>query len=54
VRLFLRWESAFPVVEAEAWHYWNIVPNSAKPRLTAHILREGNVNLAYFDFKVAP
>jgi hypothetical protein len=40
------------------WHHWNIAPGIAKVRLakgrsilTVHILTEGQMNLAYFDFK---
>jgi hypothetical protein len=40
------------------WHHWNIAPAIAKLQLpagktvlTIHILTEGNLNLAYFDFK---
>ncbi len=40
------------------WHHWNVMPNLARLRLpagksvlTVHILTEGNMNLAYFDFK---
>jgi hypothetical protein len=43
------------------WHHWNILPALVKlhlPRgksvLTIHILTEGNMNLAYFDFKPPP
>lgn len=43
------------------WHHWNIMNKVAKVHLdagrsvlTIHILTEGNVNLAYFDFKAAP
>jgi hypothetical protein len=43
------------------WHHWNIMRNIAKLRLpagknvlTVRILTEGNMNLAYFDFKAAP
>lgn len=42
------------------WHHWNIAANLAKLHLSAgknvltvHILTEGNMNLAYFDFKEA-
>lgn len=42
------------------WHHWNIMPGILKVRLpagknilTVHILTEGNMNLAYFDFKEA-
>jgi len=40
------------------WHHWNVLPNLVRLRLpagrsvlTVHILTEGNMNLAYFDFK---
>jgi hypothetical protein len=40
------------------WHHWNIMSKllrlrlpSGKSVLTVHILTEGNMNLAYFDFK---
>jgi hypothetical protein len=40
------------------WHHWNIAPSLMRVRLpagknvlTVHILTEGNMNLAYFDFK---
>jgi hypothetical protein len=40
------------------WHHWNVAPGLVKLRLpagksilTVHILSEGNINLAYFDFK---
>jgi len=40
------------------WHHWNILSGLVKLRLpagksvlTVHILTEGNMNLAYFDFK---
>ncbi len=40
------------------WHHWNIAKETMKVRLpagksvlTVHILTEGNMNLAYFDFK---
>lgn len=43
------------------WHHWNVIPAVAKLRLpegksvlTIHILTEGNMNLAYFDFKECP
>jgi hypothetical protein len=42
------------------WHHWNLAPGVIKLRLpagksvlTVHILTEGNMNLAYFDFKVS-
>lgn len=40
------------------WHHWNVLPEFVKLKLpagrsvlTIHILTEGNMNLAYFDFK---
>jgi hypothetical protein len=40
------------------WHHWNMLPHVAevtlpkgKSVLTVHIVSEGNMNLAYFDFK---
>jgi len=40
------------------WHHWNVMPAMAllklskgKNLLTVHILTEGNMNLAYFQFK---
>ena len=40
------------------WHHWNLAPQLFKVRLskgknvlTVHILTNGNLNLAYFDFK---
>jgi len=40
------------------WHHWNVMKNLARVRLSAgknvitlHILTEGNMNLAYFEFK---
>lgn len=42
------------------WHHWNVAHGLVKLRLpagknilTVHILRGGNMNLAYFDFKAA-
>jgi hypothetical protein len=42
------------------WHHWNIMPGiisvrlpAGKSVLTVHILTEGNMNLAYFDFKAS-
>lgn len=39
------------------WHHWNLAPqlfkvslNKGKNVLTVHILTDGNMNLAYFDF----
>jgi hypothetical protein len=43
------------------WHHWNIASGlirlqlpAGKSVLTVHILTEGNMNLAYFDFKASP
>jgi len=40
------------------WHHWNLAPqlftvrlSNGKNVLTVHILKNGNMNLAYFDFK---
>jgi len=40
------------------WHHWNVMTNltevalpKGKSVLTVHIVNEGNMNLAYFDFK---
>jgi hypothetical protein len=40
------------------WHHWNLAPHLFKIRLskgknvfTFHIVSNGNMNLAYFDFK---
>jgi hypothetical protein len=45
-------------VEWRQWHHWNIAPSLAKLHLrkgrsvlTVHILTEGQMNLAIFDFK---
>jgi hypothetical protein len=42
------------------WHHWNIMPALVKVQLpagksvlTVHILKEGNMNLAYFDFRAS-
>jgi len=39
------------------WHHWNLLPDAAEvtlpkgiPVLTVHVLTQGNMNLAYFDF----
>jgi len=43
------------------WHHWNVAPGLIRVRLpagknvlTVHILTEGNMNLAYFDFRATP
>jgi hypothetical protein len=40
------------------WHHWNVLTNMAEVKLpkgvsvlTLHIVTEGNMNLAYLDFK---
>ena len=49
--------SADPIAWRQ-WHHWNLAPAIMKLRLpagknvlTVHILKDGNMNLAYFDFK---
>jgi hypothetical protein len=54
-------ESTFNAADPAAWrqwHHWNIAPQIAKLHLpagksgiTVHILTQGNMNLAVFDFK---
>jgi hypothetical protein len=56
-------ESTFNAADPVAWrqwHHWNIAPRFAKLHLpagksviTVHILTQGNMNLAVFDFKRA-
>jgi hypothetical protein len=56
-------ESTFNAADPVAWrqwHHWNIAPGLVKLHLpagksviTVHILTEGNMNLAIFDFKKA-
>lgn len=50
-------DSADPVAWRQ-WHHWNLAPGIAKVKLsrgknvlTVHILTEGQMNLAYFDFR---
>ena len=52
-------DSADPVAWRQ-WHHWRLAPNFFNIRLskgrnvlTVHILTNGNMNLAYFDFKQA-
>jgi hypothetical protein len=52
-------DAADPVAWRQ-WHHWNIAPRIAKVHLhagrsvvTVHILTQGNLNLAVFDFKKA-
>jgi hypothetical protein len=57
----LKIESTFNTSDPVAWrqwHHWNIASDivnlrlpAGKSVLTVHILTEGNMNLAYFDFK---
>ncbi len=57
----LQIESTFDASDPVAWrqwHHWNIAPAIVKVKLargtnvlTVHILTEGQMNLAYFDFK---
>jgi hypothetical protein len=59
----LKIESTFDAADPVAWrqwHHWNIAPAIAKVKLargrnvlTVHILTEGQMNLAYFDFRKA-
>jgi hypothetical protein len=51
------YDPADPVVWRQ-WHHWNLASQLFKVRLskgknvlTVHILTNGNMNLAYFDFK---
>jgi hypothetical protein len=53
------YNSADPIAWRQ-WHHWNLAPAIAKTKLprgknvvTVHILTEGQMNLAYFDFKKA-
>jgi hypothetical protein len=41
------------------WHHWNVLHDAAEVRLpegisvlTVHLLTKGNMNLAYFDFRL--
>jgi hypothetical protein len=52
-------DSADPVAWRQ-WHHWNVAPAIARVKLargknvlTVHILTEGQMNLAYFDFRNA-
>jgi hypothetical protein len=56
--------STFDAADSVAWrqwHHWNLAPQLFKIRLSkgknvlsVHILTNGNMNLAYFDFKQIP
>jgi hypothetical protein len=50
------YDAADPIAWRQ-WHHWNLAPGLVKVRLlqgknvlTVHILTQGNMNLAYFDF----
>jgi hypothetical protein len=52
--------NAYDPIAWRQWHHWNIAPAivkvplpAGKSVLTVHILTEGNMNLAYFDFKAS-
>jgi hypothetical protein len=52
-------DAADPVAWRQ-WHHWNIAPRIAelhlpagKSVITVNILTQGNMNLAFFDFKKA-
>jgi hypothetical protein len=54
------YDAADPVAWRQ-WHHWNLAPRLFKVRLnkgrnvlTVHILTNGQMNLAYFDFKQIP
>ena len=54
------YDAADPVAWRQ-WHHWNLAPQLFKVRLSkgknvlsVHILTNGNMNLAYFDFKQIP
>jgi hypothetical protein len=56
-------ESTYDAKDSVAWrqwHHWNVAPHIAKLKLergrnviTIHIVDEGQMNLAWFDFKPA-
>ena len=53
--------SASDPIAWRQWHHWNVAPGLIRVRLpagksvlTVHILTEGNMNLAYFDFRATP
>jgi hypothetical protein len=59
LKIISTFDDAEPV-EWRQWHHWNLAPNFVKlslPKgksvLTVHILAEGHMNLATFDFKKA-
>jgi hypothetical protein len=52
---------AADLVAWRQWHHWNLAPqlfkvhlSKGKTVLSVHILTNGNMNLAYFDFKQVP
>jgi hypothetical protein len=59
----LKIESTFDAADPVAWrqwHHWNLAPGLARVKLrrgtnvlTVHIVTEGQMNLAYFEFKKA-
>lgn len=57
LRILTTYDAADPVAWRQ-WHHWNLAPQLFKLRLskgknvlTVHIMTNGNMNLAYFDFK---
>jgi hypothetical protein len=59
LKIISTFDAADPVAWRQ-WHHWNIAPRTAelhlpagKSVITVHILTQGNMNLAVFDFKKA-
>jgi hypothetical protein len=59
VKIESTYNSADPIAWRQ-WHHWNLARDIVRLRLpagksvlTIHILKQGNMNLAYFDFKKA-
>jgi hypothetical protein len=59
VKIISTFSAADPIAWRQ-WHHWNIMRDIVRLRLpagknvlTVHILTEGNMNLAYFDFRKA-
>jgi hypothetical protein len=59
IRIPTTYNEADPIAWRQ-WHHWNILRNAAMLRLSAgrnvltvHILSGGQINLAYFDFRLA-
>ncbi|MGA9062842.1 MAG: hypothetical protein WB341_14405 [Terracidiphilus sp.] len=53
------YKSADPIAWRQ-WHHWNLAKDLFRPHLpagknvlTVHVLKEGNMNFAYFDFHAA-